>query len=90
MDAGERKALAMIIMNCSDISPVLPDESFLELVFEADEKNYSKLIKNTSELKNIECFNIAAWDKNETLLFQKKKLKKKLIKQMAFKRNWMI
>ena len=44
MDAGERKALAMIIMNCSDISPVLPDESFLELVFEADEKNKDTLV----------------------------------------------
>ena len=44
MDAGEKKVLAMIIMNCSDVSPVLPDESFLELVFEADENNRETLV----------------------------------------------
>lgn len=41
--------------------------------FEADEKNYSKLVKNTKGLKNTELFNIAAWDKKETLLFEKRK-----------------
>ncbi|MDO5149373.1 MAG: hypothetical protein Q4D76_08280, partial [Oscillospiraceae bacterium] len=43
-DSGEKTALAMIIMNCSDVSPVLPDESFLELIFEADEKNKETLV----------------------------------------------
>lgn len=41
--------------------------------FEADEKNFKKLEKNTEELENISLFNLAAWDKKETLLFEKKK-----------------
>lgn len=41
--------------------------------FEADEKNFSKLAKNTQQLENISIYNLAAWDKKETLLFEKKK-----------------
>ena len=41
--------------------------------FEADANNFAKLSKSTQELENIELFNIAAWDKKETLLFEKKK-----------------
>ncbi len=41
--------------------------------FEADEKNYKKLVANTSELKDVSLYNLAAWDKKETLLFEKKK-----------------
>lgn len=40
---------------------------------EADAKNYKKLIKNTEEMKNVFAYNFAAWNKNETLLFEKKK-----------------
>ena len=40
---------------------------------EADAKNYKKLIKNTDGIKNFYPFNFAAWDKKETLLFEKKK-----------------
>lgn len=40
---------------------------------EADAKNFKKLIKNTEGMHNIFCFNFAAWDKKETLLFEKKK-----------------
>ncbi len=41
--------------------------------FEADEKNFKKLSVNTKELENISIYNLAAWDKKETLLFEKKK-----------------
>ncbi len=41
--------------------------------FEADEKNYKKLVRNTQEIENILTFNLAAWDKKDTLLFEKKK-----------------
>ncbi|MBQ7595954.1 MAG: FkbM family methyltransferase [Clostridia bacterium] len=41
--------------------------------FEADANNFKKLQKNTKNLKNIELFNLAAWNKKETLLFEKKK-----------------
>ena len=41
--------------------------------FEADEKNFKKLKANTEELEKIYAFNLAAWDKKETLLFEKKK-----------------
>ncbi len=41
--------------------------------FEADEKNYKKLVTNTGELDDIYLYNLAAWDKKETLLFEKKK-----------------
>lgn len=41
--------------------------------FEPDEKNFKKLLTKTDELFNIACFNIGAWDKKETLYFQKKK-----------------
>lgn len=40
--------------------------------FEADEKNFKKLQKNTADLKNIQLYNFAAWDKTETLHFEKK------------------
>lgn len=40
---------------------------------EADEKNYKKLLKNTEDFKGIFAYNLAAWDKKETLLFEKKK-----------------
>ncbi len=40
---------------------------------EADAKNYKKLLKNTEETENIFTYNLAAWDKKETLLFEKKK-----------------
>lgn len=39
---------------------------------EPDAKNYRKLINKTQELENIECLNIAAWDKSENLQFDKK------------------
>lgn len=41
--------------------------------FEPDEKNFRKLCSKTEELKNIERFNLGAWDKKETLFFAKKK-----------------
>ncbi len=41
--------------------------------FEADSNNFRKLKKNTEALGNIELYNLAAWDKKETLLFEKKK-----------------
>ena len=40
--------------------------------FEADEKNFKKLQKNTAEFQNIELYNYAAWDKNEMLHFEKR------------------
>lgn len=40
---------------------------------EADEKNFKKLCEKTSELTDIERYNLAAWDKRDTLLFEKKK-----------------
>ncbi|MBP9989682.1 MAG: FkbM family methyltransferase [Ruminococcus sp.] len=43
------------------------------IAVEADEKNYSKLLKNTQEISDISTLNIAAWDKKETLHFEKKK-----------------
>ncbi len=41
--------------------------------FEADSKNFRKLSNNTENLKNIFRYNLAAWDKKDTLLFEKKK-----------------
>ena len=41
--------------------------------FEADEKNFKKLKANTENLEDVYAFNLAAWDKKETLLFEKKK-----------------
>lgn len=43
------------------------------IAFEADEKNFKKLQKNTQDLENIELYNLAVWDKKETLFFEKKK-----------------
>lgn len=40
---------------------------------EADEKNFKKLIANTADIDRLEAFNLAAWDKKETLAFEKKK-----------------
>ncbi len=40
---------------------------------EADAKNYKKLVNNTQSVERIETFNLAAWDKKETLFFEKKK-----------------
>lgn len=41
--------------------------------FEADEKNYIKLLKNTQALSRIERLNLAAWNQKETLHFERKK-----------------
>lgn len=43
------------------------------IAVEADAKNYSKLCANTANLGEIQKYNLAAWDKKETLLFEKKK-----------------
>lgn len=40
--------------------------------FEPDEKNFKKLERKTAELQNIKRYNLGAWDKKETLYFQKK------------------
>lgn len=37
--------------------------------FEPDKKNFKKLQKNTAGLADVQLFPYAAWDKNETLLF---------------------
>lgn len=42
------------------------------LALEPDEKNFKKLLKNTEGLANIECRNLGAWNKEETLFFEKK------------------
>ena len=42
------------------------------LALEPDEKNFKKLLKNTEGLKNVMCRNLGAWDKDETLFFEKK------------------
>lgn len=39
---------------------------------EPDEKNFRKLCAKTEALENIERYNFGAWDKEETLYFQKK------------------
>ncbi len=43
------------------------------LAVEADEKNYKKLAEKTKDIKKIRTYNLAAWDKKETLFFEKKK-----------------
>lgn len=43
------------------------------IAFEPDEKNFRKLTAKTESLANIERYNLGAWDKKETLFFQKKK-----------------
>lgn len=40
--------------------------------FEADEKNFKKLCTKTEGMENISLHNLAAWDKKETLVFEKK------------------
>lgn len=40
--------------------------------FEADEKNFKKLSLKTEGLENLSLHNIAAWDKKETLVFEKR------------------
>ena len=40
--------------------------------FEPDAKNYKKLLKNTDSMKNISCFNMGAWNKDDTLIFSTK------------------
>lgn len=39
---------------------------------EPDEKNFKKLIKNMTDMKNITLFNMGAWNKKDTLIFAKK------------------
>ena len=43
------------------------------IAFEPDAKNYRKLCTKTESMENIERHNLGAWDKKETLFFQKKK-----------------
>lgn len=42
------------------------------LALEPDEKNFKKLLRNTEGLDNIVCKNMGAWDRDETLFFEKK------------------
>ncbi|MGN1194369.1 MAG: FkbM family methyltransferase [Acutalibacteraceae bacterium] len=42
------------------------------LALEPDEKNFKKLLRNTDGLENVTCKNLGAWDKDETLFFEKK------------------
>ena len=42
------------------------------IAFEPDAKNYKKLMKKTENLSRIDRFNVGAWNKEETLYFQKK------------------
>lgn len=39
---------------------------------EPDEKNYKKLVRNTEGMDNIDTFNMGAWNKKDTLIFDKK------------------
>lgn len=39
---------------------------------EPDEKNFKKLSKNTAEMENITLYNKGAWNKKDTLIFDKK------------------
>lgn len=43
------------------------------IAVEADEKNYKKLTDKTSGVERIATHNLAAWNKKETLFFEKKK-----------------
>lgn len=43
------------------------------IAVEADSKNYQKLVRNTAETCSVFTYNLAAWDKKETLHFEKKK-----------------
>ncbi len=43
------------------------------IAVEADEKNYRKLTDKTNGVERIETHNLAAWNKKETLFFEKKK-----------------
>lgn len=43
------------------------------IALEPDSKNYRKLCAKTEGMVNIERYNLGAWDKKETLFFQKKK-----------------
>ena len=43
------------------------------IAVEADAKNFSKLCNNTSGFDAVKCLNLAAWDKEEILRFEKKK-----------------
>lgn len=43
------------------------------IAFEPDEKNFRKLTAKTEGMDNLELYNLGAWDKKETLFFQKKK-----------------
>lgn len=50
------------------------DGKFRKIIaVEADEKNYKKLVEKTSVIHKIETHNLAAWDKKDTLFFEKKK-----------------
>lgn len=42
------------------------------IAFEPDAKNFKKLTKKTENLERIDRYNLGAWDKEETLYFQKK------------------
>ena len=39
---------------------------------EPDEKNFKKLLKNTRGMQNLNCLNMGAWDRRDTLIFAEK------------------
>ena len=42
------------------------------IALEPDKKNFKKLVKSTNNMKNIELYNMGAWDKKDTLIFSTK------------------
>jgi FkbM family methyltransferase len=42
------------------------------IALEPDAKNYKKLVKNTNGMENITTYNMGAWSKRDTLIFDKK------------------
>ncbi len=42
------------------------------IALEPDSKNFKKLQKNTSDMENIDIYNMGAWNKKDTLIFAKK------------------
>lgn len=54
------------------------------IALEPDAKSYKKLIKNTAEMKNLETYNMGAWNEKDTLILQRSRAEIRIFRQAEY------
>lgn len=54
------------------------------IALEPDAKSYKKLIKNTAEMKNLETYNMGAWNEKDILILQRNRAEIRIFRQAEY------